>query len=104
MANLATTVSDLTGYLQHLQVEDDPANGPYLLCRLMVEKENPPPEYHHFFLRLAQDNRLVAEAQFDLLRNAIVHQMRVRIRYDPTPSNFGTASRIVAVRLQLPEV
>lgn len=104
MTNPATTISNLTGYLQHLQVEDDVDKGPYLLCRLMPQEEGSQPEARFFFLRLTQDNQLVAERQIDLLRDALVHQVMVRIRYDSMPSDFGQASRIVAVRLQLPGI
>ena len=103
MANKKPEVEKLTGHLQHLQVEDDFEKGPYLLCKLLIEKDNASPDIHFFVLPITAENCAVATLQCSLLREALVHNVEVRIRYDLTPTEFGKAHRIVAVRLQLPD-
>ena len=91
----------LVGYVQHLQVEDDP-DGPVMVCRIKVESSDVPKNeaIQNFFLRLT-GNQPIFEAQLNLLRDAIVHKIRVRIMYDPNNKLGKNASCIVAVRLQL---
>lgn len=94
---MSGTNKTLVGYVQHLQVEDDPS-GPVMVCRIKVEGSE---AVENFFSRLV-NNQLIFESQLNLLRDAIVHdKMRVRIMYDPNSKLGPNASRIVAVRLQV---
>jgi hypothetical protein len=95
--NQSEQLPRLVGYIQHLQVEDDPS-GPVMVCRI---KDVSSEAIENFFLRLI-NNRPIFEAQLNLLRDAIVHdKIRVRITYDPNNKLGPNASRIVAVRLQI---
>ena len=86
----------LVGHVRHLQVEDDP-KGPVILCKLKAENSE---ALENFFLRLT-NNQPIFEAQLNMLRDAIIHGIRLRIMYDPNNNLGPNASRIVAVRLQL---
>lgn len=86
----------LLGHVQHLQLEDDPG-GPVILCKIKAENSE---ALENFFLRLT-NNQSIFEAQLNLLRDAIIHDVRVRIMYDPNNKLGKNASCIVAVRLQL---
>jgi len=91
----------LVGHVQHLQVEDD-RDGLVMVCRIKVESsvvpKNEAPE--NFFLRLT-GNQPTFDAHLNLLRDAITHDIRVRIMYDPNNKLGKNASCIVAVRMQL---
>jgi hypothetical protein len=95
MSNQSEEPATLVGHIQHLQVEDDP-DGPVIVSKIKAENSEVPGK---FFLRLT-NNQPILEAQLNMLRDAIIHGIRVRIMFDPNNKLASNVSRIVAVRLQ----